>query len=79
MTTKVLRILGLLIGSMFAAPALSAQDCGNRAACRAAGKKVEQKMDRIHSRMRRGYGAREGEKMQAELRRLRKERLRVCR
>ena len=64
---------------MFAASAQAAQECGSRAACRAECRKIEQKISRIHARMRSGYGVREGEKMQAELRRLRKERLRTCR
>lgn len=74
-----MRVFLVCIAIIFAAPATAAQECGSRTACRAECEKIERKIDRLHSRMRRGYGAREGEKMQAELRRLRKARLRACR
>lgn len=64
---------------IFAAPVQAAQACESRAACRAACEKIERRIERLHARMRSGYGVREGEKMQAELRRLRKARLRACR
>lgn len=64
---------------IFAAPVQAVQACESRKACRAECEKIERRIDRLHARMRSGYGAREGEKMQAELRRLRKARLRTCR
>ena len=67
------------MANIFAAPVLAAQACDSRAACRAECRKIERRIERLHERMRSGYGAREGEKMQAELLRLRKARLRICR
>lgn len=64
---------------IFAAPVQAAQACDSRAACRAECEKIERRIERLHARMRSGYDAREGEKMQAELRRLRRARLRACR
>jgi hypothetical protein len=64
---------------IFAAPVTAPQGCEGRSACRAACDEVKEKIGRIHARMRNGYGAREGESLQAELRRLRERRLRVCR
>lgn len=64
---------------MFSAPVQAAQACESRKACRAECEKIERSIARLHARMRSGYGAREGERMRAELRRLRKARLRTCR
>ena len=42
-------------------------------------KKIKQKISRIHSKMRSGYTRAEGEKLEAELRRLRALRRKACR
>ncbi len=42
-------------------------------------KQTKQKIRRIQSRMRQGYNAKQGEKMQERLRELRHDRARICR
>jgi len=69
----------IFVAFIFAASVTAAQGCGSRSACRAECDEIKRKISRLHARMRDGYGGREGEKMQAELRRLREKRLRVCR
>ena len=65
----------LLLIYILAAPAISAADVGQRSECN----KVKQKIRHVQARMRAGYTRAQGEKLEAELRRLRTLRIKTCR
>ena len=65
----------LLVIFILAAPAVDAADVGQQSEC----EKVKQKIRHVQSRMRAGYTRAQGEKLEAELRRLRALRRKTCR
>ena len=64
-----------------ALPAFAQQGkgCQTRSACRAECQEIKRDIQEIQARMRQGYGAAQGAKMEARLRELRKSRAKVCR
>lgn len=73
-------LIALLLAAL-ALPVWSANvvECRSRAECTEACAEAKQRIRTIQSRMRSGYNAVQGERMQAELRRLRAIRAKVCR
>jgi hypothetical protein len=69
----------LLVALSLAARSATHAECRSRAECKEACAEAKQKIRTIQSRMRSGYNAVQGERMQAELRRLRAIRAKVCR
>jgi hypothetical protein len=69
----------LLLGLSLPAPSAADEECRSRAECKDACAEAKQKIRTIQSRMRSGYNAVQGERMQAELRRLRAIRAKICR
>lgn len=65
----------LLLIYMLAAPAVGAAAVGQQSEC----DKIKQKIRHVQSRMRAGYTRAQGEKLEAELRRLRAQRQKACR
>jgi polyferredoxin len=76
---KMPAIALLLVALSLPAPAATDEECHSRAECKKACAEAKQKIRTIQSRMRSGYNAVQGERMQAELRRLRAIRAKVCR
>jgi len=74
-----MRLLMVLISLLLlAAPDSPAQNRQQQAAAEKCSA-VKQKIRRIQSKMRQGYNARQGEKMQQQLRELREQRSKLCR
>jgi len=71
--TMIIRCL--LVICVLAAHAVDAEDFGQQSEC----DKIKQKIRHIQSKMRAGYTRAQGEKLEAELRRLRAERRKACR
>lgn len=72
-------IAGLLVGLPLTFSLADEGTCLSRAECREACAGTKQKIQKVQARMRSGYNAKEGERMQSELRRLRSIRAKVCR
>ena len=70
---------GLLVSLSLTFSYADQSACSSRAECREACIGIKQKIQKIQARMRSGYNAKQGERMQAELRRLRSIRAKVCR
>ena len=79
MRTLIPLILALLFA---AAPTIShgaKPSCNSRSTCKAECEKTKEKIRSIQARMRQGYSASQGARMEADLRDLRKRRSKVCR
>ncbi|MEX2126291.1 MAG: hypothetical protein WD795_20530 [Woeseia sp.] len=76
-------LTGLIVALLLAAqPAISQKGnsgCYPKSACKAECEETKQKIRKIQGKMRQGYGAAQGAKMEAELRSLRKLRSKLCR
>jgi len=72
-------LLALLAVSCTAFAHSAPAGCYSRSACKAECDKTKHEIRKIQARMRQGYSASQGEKMEAKLRDLRKLRSRVCR
>ncbi len=74
---QLIVLISLALLSAPASPAHKTQDQrqNDRMKC----ERTKQKIRRVQSRMRQGYNARQGEKMQQQLRELREQRAKVCR
>ncbi len=70
-----MRLLTVIAISLLFAPATSAHEYCPKAEC----EKTKQKIRQIQSRMREGYTRNQGEKMEADLRKLRAIRSKQCR
>lgn len=70
-----MRFLTVIVCCLLLTPGISAHEYCSKAAC----EKTKQKIERIHSKMRQGYTRKQGEKMEAELRKLRAIRFKQCR
>ena len=72
-------IVLILISVLLAPPGLAHETGKKRQDEKAKCEQTKQEIRRIQSRMRQGYSARQGEKMQQQLRELRLQRAKVCR
>lgn len=70
---------GLLVGLPLTLSVADESTCRSRVECREACAETKQKIQKVQARMRSGYNAKQGERMQAELRRLRSIHAKVCR
>ena len=70
-----MRILTVIALCLLFMPGVSAHEYCSKAEC----EKTRQKIEQIHSKMRQGYTRKQGEKMEAELRKLRAIRFKQCR
>ncbi len=70
-----MRILTLFVVCLLFMPGVSAREYCSKAEC----EKTRQKIEQIQSKMRQGYTRKQGEKMEAELRKLRAIRFKQCR
>ena len=70
-----MRGLTVIALSLLLVPAASAHEFCSKAEC----EKTKQKIEQIHSKMRQGYTRKQGEKMEADLRKLAAIRSKQCR
>jgi hypothetical protein len=82
---KIIEIKIVAIGSILLLAALPPEagsasgSCYPKSACKADCEKTKREISKIHAKMRQGYRASEGAKMEAKLRELRKRRSEYCR
>jgi hypothetical protein len=69
----------LLLATLPSDAGLASGSCYPKSACKADCEKTRREILRIQAKMRQGYGASEGERMEARLRELRKLRSKYCR
>jgi len=79
MRTLIPVILALLFATGPAVSHSAKASCTSRSECTAECEKTKEKIRSIQARMRQGYSASQGARMEADLRNLRKRRSKVCR
>ena len=79
MRTLIPMILALLLATDPAVSHGAKPSCNSRSTCKAECEKTKKKIRSIQAKMRQGYSASQGTRMEADLRDLRKRRSKVCR
>jgi len=79
MRTLIPVILALLFATAPVVSHSAKASCPSRSACKAECEKTKEKIRSIQARMRQGYSASQGARMEADLRSLRERRSKVCR
>lgn len=69
----------LLMGTLPCGAGFAPGNCYPKSACKADCEKTRREILKIQAKMRQGYGASEGARMEARLRELRKQRSKYCR